>query len=459
MLKELLGPDIEEMLLKRDFAGLKEGIADWESAEIADMLLSLQPDDRVILFRLLPRDVAADVFADLPTDEQIELLENLTTERTRLLLEELAPDDRTELFEELPANVTQTLLNLLPAGELKIARQLLGYPEDSVGRLMTPDYIAVQPHWRIAEALEYIRKYGHDAETVNVIYVVDEKGRLIDDLRLRQLIFADPNERIKDIVDGHFIALSAYDDQETAAQQIQKYDRIALPVTDSEGVLLGIVTVDDMLDVIQEEATEDIQKMAAVEAIDEPYLQAGFWQLVRKRAGWLSLLFLGESITATAMGYFEHEIQRAVVLALFIPLIISSGGNSGSQAASLIIRSIALAEVQLRDWWRVMLREIASGVVLGAILGLIALLRILLWPNHRSVYGEHFLLIGFTVAVSLIGVVLLGTLSGSMLPFLMRRLGFDPAVSSAPFVATLVDVTGLIIYFTTALLLLKGTLL
>ncbi|MFQ5628761.1 MAG: magnesium transporter [bacterium] len=459
MLKELMGPDIEESIRRKDFTGLKEGISDWEDAEIADLLLSLPEDDRPILFRLLPRDSAADVFARMPLEDQLNLLDGLTAGKTRALLEELAPDDRTELFEELPAAVTQQLLNLLPPEELKIARQLLGYPEDSVGRMMTPEYVAVQPEWRVREALVHIRKTGQDAETVNVIYVVDNNGKLIDDLRLRQLIFADPEERIEEIIDGHFIALSAYEDQETAALQIQKYDRIALPVTDSKGVLLGIVTVDDMLDVIQEEVTEDIQKMGAVEAIDEPYLQTGFWQMVRKRALWLSILLLGESLTASAMGYFEYEIERAVVLALFIPLIISSGGNSGSQAASLIIRAMALAEVRLRDWWRVMIREMASGVALGVILGAIAFLRILLWPNHEMLYGEHFFLIGMTVALSLIGVVMLGTLSGSMLPFLMRRLGFDPAVSSAPFVATLVDVTGLVIYFTIAYILLRGVLL
>ncbi len=459
MLKELLGPDIQELIHSKAYAGLQDGISEWEPPEIAELLAGLSEKEKPILFRLLPRRRAAQVFAYLPPEEQRHLLQTLTAENTRSLLAELAPDDRTMLFGELPAEVTKQLLNLLPPEELKQARQLLGYPEESVGRLMTPEYVAIRPEWTISRALEHVRQYGKDAETINHVYVVDQHNKLIDDLRLRRLILADPSEAVATVMDHHFVALSAYNDREVAAKTMQKYDRSALPVTDSEGVLLGIVTVDDILDVVQQEATEDIQKMAAVETLDEPYMQTGFFRMVKKRAGWLSVLFLGETLTATAMGYFEHEIERAVVLALFIPLIISSGGNSGSQAASLVIRAMALEEIRLRDWWRVMRREIAAGFMLGAILGTIALIRILLWPNRETLYGEHFLLVGLTVACSLIGIVLWGTLTGSMLPFLMRRLGFDPAASSAPFVATLVDVTGILIYFTVALLFLGGTLL
>jgi len=459
MLKELLGPDIQQAIQGKDYNGLKDGISDWEAPEIADLLMSLPPDHQPILFRLLPRQRAAEVFAYLATEDQERLLQSLATENVRALLDELAPDDRTMLFGELPARATQQLLNLLSPEELKKARQLLGYPEKSVGRLMTPEYVAIHPEWTIGRALEHLRQYGKDAETVNVIYVVDQHGKLIDDIRLRKLILADPSEAVATVMDHHFVALSAHDDQEVAAKLMQKYDRVALPVTDSDGVLLGIVTVDDILDVVQAEATEDIHKMAAVETLDEPYMQISFFRMVKKRAGWLSALFLGETLTATAMGYFENEIERAVVLALFIPLIISSGGNSGSQAASLVIRAMALEEIRLRDWWRVMRREVAAGVALGSILGAIALGRILLWPNRETLYGEHYFLVGLTVACSLIGIVLWGTLTGSMLPFIMRRLGFDPAASSAPFVATLVDVTGLIIYFSVALVILSGTLL
>jgi len=459
MLKELLGPDIQDLIRNKAYSGLKDGISEWEAPEIADLLLSLPEEDQPILFRLLPRGTAAEVFSYLPSEEREHLLQSLTAEHTRALLMELAPDDRTELFGELPAQVTQELLSLLPPEELKEARQLLGYPEESVGRLMTPEYVAIRPEWTLGKALEHVRQQGKDAETINTVYVVDNNGMLIDDLRLRTLILADPTETVATVMDRHFVALSAYDDREDAAKQMQKYDRIALPVTDSEGVLLGIVTVDDMLDVVEEETTEDIQKMAAVESLDDPYMNTGFLPMVRKRAGWLSLLFLGETLTATAMGYFEGEIQRAVVLALFVPLIISSGGNSGSQAASLVIRAMALDEIRLRDWWRVMRREIGAGLALGSILGMIAMLRIMLWPNREVLYGEHFFLVGLTVSCSLVGVVLWGTLTGSMLPFILRRLGFDPAVSSAPFVATLVDVTGLVIYFSVGMFILGGTLL
>ena len=459
MLKELLGPDIIELIQNKDYAGLKDGISEWEAPEVADLLLSLPEDGQPVLFRLLPRQMGTDVFSYLPPSEQERLLQSITADHIRGLLEELAPDDRTELLGELPARVTQQLIALLPPDQLKQARQLLGYPEDSVGRLMTPDYVAIQPDWTIAEALDYVRRNGKDAETINMVYIVDDRGKLIDDIRLRKIILAHPSEKVETVMDRHFVALAATDDKEVAAKTIRKYDLVALPVIDSDGVLLGIVTVDDLLDVVEEEATEDIQKMAAVETLDEPYLQIGFTRMVKKRAGWLSVLFLGETLTATAMGYFENEISRAVVLALFIPLIISSGGNSGSQAASLVIRAMALEEIRLTDWWRIMRREIGAGLALGSILGTIALGRILLWPTRATTYGEHFGLVAVTVAASLIGVVLWGTLAGSMLPFLMKRLGFDPAASSAPFVATLVDVTGLIIYFSVAIITLRGTLL
>ncbi len=459
MLKELLGPEIRELIQNKDYNGLKEGVSEWEAPEVADLLLSLPEEDQPILFRLLPRQKAADVFAYLPSEQQQQLLQSLTTDHVRHLLNELDPDDRTKLFEELPAPVTQQLLNLLSPQELKQARELLGYPEESVGRLMTPDYVAILPEWKVSQALEHIRRNGKDAETVNVIYVVDQNGKLIDDLRLRFIVLADPSQSVASIMDHHYVALSAYDDREVATKLMQDYDRVALPVTDSEGTLIGIVTVDDILDVIQAEATEDIHKLGGLEAIDTPYIQTPFPTLIKKRARWLVVLFLGEMLTATAMGYFEEEIARAVVLALFVPLIISSGGNSGSQAATLIIRAMAVGEITLRDWWRVMRREVFSGLALGSILGAIGFLRITIWEHLFHLYGDHWILIGITVGLALVGVVLWGTLSGSMLPFILRRLGADPAASSAPFVATLVDVTGLVIYFSVAALILRGTLL
>ena len=459
MLKNLLGPEIEEFIKEKDYNSLKEAISYWEPPEVTDLLLSLPEEDQPILFRLLRRQKAADVFARLQSDQQKQLLKNLTNDHIRTLLDELDPDDRTKLFEELPAQITQQLMNLLSSEDLKEARGLLGYPEDSIGRLMTPDFVAIRPEWEIVRALDHIREFGRDAETINVIYVVDKDGKLIDDLRLRTLILAHPSKTIDSVMDHHFVALSANDDQEVAARAMQSYDRIALPVTDSEGVLLGIVTVDDIIDVIEEEATEDMHKIGGLEAIDTPYLSTPLPVLVKKRARWLVVLFLGEMLTAAAMGYFEKEIARAVVLALFVPLIISSGGNSGSQAATLIIRAMAVGEITLRDWWRVMRREIFSGLSLGVILGTIGFLRIAIWQHLFYLYGEHWLLVAETVALALVGVVMWGTLSGSMLPFILRRAGADPAASSAPFVATLVDVTGLVIYFSVAGLILSGTLL
>jgi magnesium transporter len=371
----------------------------------------------------------------------------------------MAPDDRTELLEELPATVTRQMLALLTPEERTVAVSLLGYPEGSIGRLMTPDYVRVRAEWTVEQVLDHIRRHGNDSETLSIIYVVDDRGVLIDDVRIREFLLAPRDRLVSELMDHKFVSLKATDDQETAVAAFRREDRNALPVTDSTGALIGIVTVDDVLDVAEEEATEDIHKLGGVEALEEPYMQTGFASMVRKRAGWLVILFIGEMFTATAMGYFEDEIARAVVLALFVPLIISSGGNSGSQAATLVIRALALGEVTMRDWWRVMRREVMSGLTLGGILGLIGFLRIVLWSRFSDFYGPHYVLLGLTVGLTLVGIVLWGTLAGSMLPFLLRRLGFDPATSSAPFIATLVDVTGLVIYFSIAALLLRGTLL
>jgi len=451
--------EVKELIDQRRWTELKEVMSVTSPPVLADRLEALNTTDRMLLFRALPRKQASEVFAYLEPPQQNELIANLASEDARHILADLTPDDRTALLEELPGEVTQRLLNLLSPEDVKEARTLLGYPEESVGRLMTPDYVAVRPDWSIQQALDHIRKRGQDAETVNIIFVVDDRWKLIDDLRLRQILLADPQAAVDTILDRTFFAVRATDDREKAVRVLQEIDRVALPVTDSEGVLLGIVTIDDALDVAQEEATEDIQKIGGMEALDLPYLETPFLEMVKKRGVWLSVLFVGEMLTTTVMGYFEDEILRAVVLALFIPLIISSGGNSGSQAASLVIRSMALEEIRLRDWWRVMRRELAAGLALGAILGSIALVRIAFWPRRLEIYGPHYILVAVTVAISLIGIVLFGTLAGSMLPFVFRRLGFDPAVSSSPFVATLVDVAGVILYFSVALLILRGTLL
>jgi magnesium transporter len=451
--------DLEALIEARDFISLREQIRNWPAGDLADLLEPLAVDKEAIVFRLLPRVEAAQVFSHLPVERQQDLLKALAHEQVVSILNDMSDDDRTELLEELPAQVTQRMLNFLSPEERHRASYLLGYPENSVGRLMTPHFVRVRSNWTVAQALEHFRQYGSDSETMSLIYVIDENGKLIDDLRIRQILLASPETRIADLMDRRFIALKAKDDQEVAVEAFREADVNALPVTDSEGVLIGIVTVDDIFDVAEEEATEDIQKIGGTEALDEPYMEIAIPSMVRKRATWLIVLFLSEMLTATAMGRFESEIAKAVVLSIFVPLVISSGGNSGSQASTLIIRAMALGEVTLKDWWRVMRREILSGFSLGAILGTIGFIRITAWALVFHSYGEYWLLVALTVGLALIGIVLWGSLAGSMLPFLLKRVGLDPATSSAPFVATLVDVSGLIIYFTVAAIVLKGTLL
>ena len=451
--------DLESLIESRDFVSLREQIRNWPAGDLADLLEPLAVDKEAVVFRLLPRSEAAQVFSNLPVERQQDLLKAMAHEQVVGILNDMSDDDRTELLEELPAQVTQRLLNLLSPEERRRASTLLGYPENSVGRLMTPHFVRLRSNWTVAQALDHIRKYVMDSETMSVIYIIDDNGKLIDDLRIRQILLASPETRISDLMDSRFIALKATDDQEVAVEAFREADVNALPVTDSDGVLIGIVTVDDIFDVAEAEATEDIQKIGGTEALDEPYMQIAIPNMVRKRATWLIVLFLSEMLTATAMGRFEDEIAKAVVLSIFVPLVISSGGNSGSQASTLIIRAMALGEVTLRDWWRVMRREILSGFSLGAILGVIGFIRITTWALLFHSYGEHWSLVALTVGIALVGIVLWGSLAGSMLPFLLRRIGLDPATSSAPFVATLVDVSGLIIYFTVAAIILKGTLL
>ncbi len=459
MLSRLLQPEIRSLLDGRDFSTLKEVLSEWSPTDVAELISEFPESEQALIFRILPRDLAADIFEYIDFDLQVSLLKGLGKEEVAAILNEMSPDDRTALLEDLPGSVARQMITLLSADERKIAVTLLGYPEDSVGRLMTPDYVSVKPEWTINDVLNYIRQYGKDSETLNIIYVVDEKGKLIDDLRIRDIILASADTKVSDLMNENFVALHVTDDQEKAVQVFKKYDRVALPVVDSLGLLIGILTIDDVFDVAEEEATEDIHKIGGVEALEEPYVNVPLFQMVRKRAGWLSILLVGEMLTTTAMSYFEGEISRAVILALFVPLIISSGGNSGSQAATLVIRALSLGELKLRDWWFVMRREVISGVLLGLILGAIGFVRITVWQAVGHPYGDHWALLGLTVFFSLIGVVLWGTLSGSMLPFILKKLGADPATSSAPLVATMVDVTGLVIYFTMAIIILSGTLL
>jgi magnesium transporter len=430
------------------------------SAELREAWPLLSLTDRVEGFELLSRADAEDLFYNFNIHDQAELLLALPPGERRLWIRLLAPDDAADVIQAAPEEEREGLLLLLDDITRKEVTALLAYAEDEAGGLMNPHFARVRPDMRVDEAISYLRKQAHEQlETIYYVYVLDAQQHLLGVVSFRDLFTSPGEKKVEEIMEAQVIAVPEQLDQEAVSQLFAQHDLIALPVVDAEGCMKGIVTVDDIVDVVQEEATEDIQKIGGMEALDGPYLQIGFTHMVKKRAGWLSALFLGEMLTATAMGYYESEIERAVVLALFIPLIISSGGNSGSQASTLVIRAMALGEVRLRDWWRVIRRELAAGLVLGTILGMIGLMRILLWPTRAQVYGEHYVLVGVTVACSLIGVVLFGTIAGSMLPFILRRLGFDPASASAPFVATLVDVTGLIIYFTVASFILYGVLL
>ena len=451
--------DFASLIHRSDFATLRDELVRHRPQELASILSELRPDDQVIAFRILPRRLAASVFEYLSAEDQRALVKAMGHEDVAKLLNDMSPDDRTWFLSELPANATKRLLALLTPQERAEAVTLLGYAPGTVGRLMTPHYIAVREDWTVQQVLDYVREHGQDSETLNVIYVVDDDGVLIDDIRIREFLVVPLTKRVSDLMDRHYVTLKATDTQQSAVEVFRREDRTALPVTDTAGVLIGIVTVDDALDVAEEAATREFQLFGGSEALDQPYLEISPLGMVRKRAGWLVVLFLGEMLTATAMGFFEKEIARAVVLALFVPLIISSGGNSGSQASTLVIRALALGELTLGDLWRVLRREVFSGFALGCILAVIGFLRISLWSAFSNLYGPHWLLVAFTVALALIGVVLWGTLVGSMLPFILRRLGFDPATSSAPFVATLVDVTGLVIYFSVGYGILRGTLL
>lgn len=454
-----LSRELAACIAERRFDRLKQRLRSGELADVAEAIDRLPADQEAVAFRLLDRERASEVFEHLSFDAQEHLLHTLSDADAAAVLEEMSADDRTALLEEFPGKVTVRLLNLLSAEERATAVHLLGYPEDSIGRLMTPDYVRVKPSWTVAEALAHVRVYGEDSETLNVLYVTGPGGVLIDDLRIRQLLTVDPETRVEALMDRAFVALRVDDDQETAVAAFRRHDRTALPVVDGAGVLVGIVTVDDVLDVQEQEATEDIQKFGGVQVLDDPYLQVPIWTMVRKRGVWLVILLFGGMLTAEAMAFYEDELASAVVLAIFLPLIIASGGNSGAQAATLITRALALGEVRLDDWWRVMRRELASGLLLGAILGGLGAVRIAVWALAFEAYGPHWPLIATTVGASLVGVVVWGSLSGSLLPLLLKRLGADPATSSAPFIATLVDVTGIIIFFTIATWFLSGTLL
>jgi magnesium transporter len=449
----------EQLIQEDDKLKMRDFLNHQNISDVAE-LINEYPDYMAQIIANMAIHRAASVFKILDFSSQKQIVQELPSFKTAELLNELPADDRTDFLEELPKEVIRDLIKLLDPEERKITLSLLGYPEDSVGRLMTPDYVYVYAHNTVDEVFATIRKYAKNSETIDVIYIINHRGELIDDITIKNIIMAAPDKKMEELIDGRVIALNVNDDQEHANQIFKMNNRVALPVTDDNNVLLGIVTIDDMLWVANEEFSEDMQKFGGTEALNEPYLEIPLMKLFRKRVGWLIILFLGELFTATVMRYFEGEIGKALVLASFIPLIISSGGNSGSQASTLIIQAMSVGELTVSEWWSVLRREILSGLLLGTVLAIIGFLRIYLWTLFiPGIYGDYWMRIGGSVSVALLGVVLWGTLSGSMLPMLLKRLGADPAVSSAPFVATLVDVTGLVIYFSVAYLFLEGVLL
>lgn len=446
---------VQQQIRERDLHAVRDLLVDVAPVEIAELFQGLSDEERVLIFRILPRKTAAEIFAELDVDVQKTLLSGLGDRQTARLLDEMAADDRTALLEEIPAEAARQLLTLLSKDERDVALTLLGYPEGTVGRLMSPDYLTIHADWKVREVLDHIRANGQESASLDTLYVVDGRGKLVDEVSTRQLLLASPDEEVAALMNFKFDSLDVHADQEQAVELFRKYDRPTLPVVDSDGMLLGIVTVDDILDVQEEEVTEDIQKLGGSEALEDLYVKTPVITLIRKRAHWLVVLFLGEMLTASAMASYEDEIQRAVVLALFVPLIISSGGNSGSQASTIIIRALAVGEIRIKDWVNVFRRELITGSVLGLLLGLIGFLRVVIWSQFSDIYGEQWLALAFTVLFSLTGVVALGSLAGAMLPFVLKSFKLDPATSSAPFVATIVDVAGLVLYFSVAVLIMS----
>ena len=461
-LAALLAPDILALLDEAPESVAVE-TEELHPADLADVAEAI-PEERVIqLLSVLPSERAAEVLEHLSEDRRSTVLEDMTARQAAALVSEMSPDDRADALDELEEERAEEILAEIPAAERQETERLLAYDPDTAGGLMTTQFASVSAETSVEHALAMVRQTARAGrhKAMYAIYVTDNYGRLRGVISLRELLAAPEGSLVGDQAWSEVVSVPVTATGEEVARLTSNYDLVALPVVDDTNRIVGVITVDDVIDVIQEEQTEDVQKLGGMEALDEPYMQIGFGAMLRKRAGWLSALLVGEMLTASAMGYFEHEIAQATVLAVFLPLIISSGGNSGSQSTSLIIRAMALREVSLRDWWRVALRELPSGFSLGLILGALGVLRIIVWQKLGIAggYGEHYLLLAFTVGLSLIGVVTFGSLMGSMLPFLLRRIGFDPASASAPFVATLVDVTGVIIYFTVALAMLSGTLL
>lgn len=456
---QLLEPELQRLISEQAFRELRDALSVLEPADIADMIETLPPESGVVAFRVLPREISSEVFAELETPNQESLLEELGAERSARVIESMDPDDRAALLDELPVEVATQLIRRFSPTNRMVTRAILGYPNESVGRLLTPDYVRVRKEWTTERALEQVRKYGKQAETIDWIFVIDHEGKLIDDIHIRDFLLADPGSPVTDLMDNEFIALFASDDREEAVRIMNRYDRTALPVVDSLGLLVGIVTADDIADVAEEEFTEDVQKLAGMEALDAPYMSSPVLSMFKKRGGWLAGLFLMQIFTISIMGFFDEQLNKAVVLALFVPMIIASGGNTGTQAASLLVRAIAVEEVTLKSWWAIMRKELLTGLLLGFALGLIGIGVVWILALTPMVENLHLWPLSITVGGAVFAIVIWGSLIGSMFPLFLQRLGMDPAASSAPLVATLMDVSGLTIYFVVAMALLRGTIL
>ena len=439
---------VHELFESRRFGELKSVLREMEIHDLAELLGELDDEKELaIAFRMLPTETAAEIMGELESDQQEELLTKLSNQEVAELLNEMPPDDRTELLEELPGQLAQKMMSQLRGDELKIARSLLAYPEDSIGRRMTPEYLSVRSDWSIDHVLRYIRREAHSRETVNVIYVVDNDWKLLDEIYLDQIVLADPEETVADLMDNQAASLQAGEDQEVAIEAFKKYDAVALPVVDKSGTLVGIVTFDDIMDVQEEENTEDVQKMAGMAVLEDSYFSASFFQMIAKRLPWLLLLLVAETFAVIILSGYEKLL---VVLAMFMPLINATAGNTGSQVSALMIRGFAVNEIDTSDWHRVLMRELARGLTMGVLLAIPAAVIVIIFPPADSSQYDNVHLVPLAVGIAMIAAVMLANMIGSMLPFVFKRLGMDPAVTSGPFIACLMDVSSIFIFFSIA---------
>ncbi|MEQ9096370.1 MAG: magnesium transporter [Phycisphaerales bacterium] len=454
---ELLNVEVRELIEAKRYRELREALAPLPPFDVAAVLDLLDPAEAAVAFRLLPRELAGEAFAVLDYDREQAIIDALGDRSARTMLQAMDPDDRAALLDEMPTSAAQRLLSQLRPEDRAVTQQILGYPEESVGRLMTPDYVRLRPEWTIQQALEHIRRYGKDAETVHWVYVIDGTGKLIDDLHIRSILLAEPNQTVRDVMDDAYLALSATDDQEQAARAMLDYDRTVLPVVDTKGILLGIVTIDDVADVVEEEATEDIQLLGGMEALDDPYIKTSLVEMLRKRGIALGVLFVVQVVTIAILGRFEGALEAHLILAMLVPLMISCGGNTGTQAASLLIRAVSLREVSPTDWRRVLRKELVTGAILGLALGVMGVGIVLLVNAVGLASTDEPLRVGVAVGLAVVGIVTWAAMLGGLLPLLLEKLKLDPATISSPLVATLMDISGILIYLGVATVVLAGT--